>query len=350
MYVGSPNNHPGGHMKSSLAYAAFLLASTGLLAGCGQHAPTAPSSSASASLAAAQARVVAIINQSPQVVEDGQFESAESASLGGTPGTFSAVGSLGFWRSINHVERSFEFAFSEPDSTGKPTKAIVTVRKVLTGQFNLRATVAANDSSGTDSTTHIIHKPLEDHWVRRLLFERVPHPYYDRGRGHGEEHYGDHHRGGRDGGPRDSTEDWRLVGTSGVQVTSKDAETKIVSLRVQAGSVDTTVTEPLAFYSLRGVLKFNPDDHVTLTVTTLRSDDQVLLMLHRHRVLFTANGDNTYGLTLPVPQEECVFSLRHIGVNALSHGTLFDDQAPYDSQAWIMPFAVRPFEMTAYIH
>jgi hypothetical protein len=32
--------------------------------------------------------------------------------------------------------------------------------------------------------------------------------------------------------------------------------------------------------------------------------------------------------------------LRHLAVNALSHGTLYDDRAPYDSKAWGIPFVV----------
>jgi hypothetical protein len=34
--------------------------------------------------------------------------------------------------------------------------------------------------------------------------------------------------------------------------------------------------------------------------------------------------------------------IRLVGVNALSRGTLFDDEAPYDSEAWLFHFAVRP--------
>ena len=37
--------------------------------------------------------------------------------------------------------------------------------------------------------------------------------------------------------------------------------------------------------------------------------------------------------------------VHHFGVNALSHGTLFDDQAPYDSQSWIEPFIVHPLAL-----
>jgi hypothetical protein len=34
--------------------------------------------------------------------------------------------------------------------------------------------------------------------------------------------------------------------------------------------------------------------------------------------------------------------LHHVGVNALSHGTLLDDTAAYDSQSWIEPYLVHP--------
>jgi hypothetical protein len=45
-----------------------------------------------------------------------------------------------------------------------------------------------------------------------------------------------------------------------------------------------------------------------------------------------------------------VDELRHIGVNVLSRGTLFDDQLPYDSQAWILPFMVKPNQMAEELH
>ena len=37
--------------------------------------------------------------------------------------------------------------------------------------------------------------------------------------------------------------------------------------------------------------------------------------------------------------------LRHLAVNALSHGTLFDDALPYDSKAWALPFVVAAPEV-----
>ena len=35
----------------------------------------------------------------------------------------------------------------------------------------------------------------------------------------------------------------------------------------------------------------------------------------------------------------------HFGVDALSNGTLFDDQAPCDSQAWLLPVLLDPDEV-----
>jgi hypothetical protein len=87
------------------------------------------------------------------------------------------------------------------------------------------------------------------------------------------------------------------------------------------------------------VLHFDRDDSVTVTATTLRNDDIVVIQ-HRHRRLrFHNNGDNTY---TGVFRAAFLARVNHAGVNALSRGTLFDDEEPYDSQAWILPYVVRP--------
>jgi hypothetical protein len=103
---------------------------------------------------------------------------------------------------------------------------------------------------------------------------------------------------------------------------------------------DTTIYDPLAFRRLRQVLRVAPGTQVTLTVTTEAKDDVVVLYHRDRRFRFHNNGDFTYTgvwtTGLPMP------GLLHVGINALSHGTLFDDQAPYDSQAWIFPYSVAP--------
>jgi hypothetical protein len=281
------------------------------LAGCSKtshmNAPAAGPSDHSAD----QAMVASTVADQPAMVDEDVYESNDPTATDPAGPGLDAINPLRFWRTIRRVERSYEFNFTDPDTNGRPTRAIVTVHKRLLGAFN----ILVGDTTATDTTRALIHKPLDDRWVRRLALLRV----------------------------RVSEEDsthsrWRLVGTSGVKVTSLDATTRILSLRIQAGVVDTTITDPLELHRLRNLIKLPGDTPVRLTVTTNHTDDVVLLYRWMNRRRFTNNGDGTYSaqfMTGDFP------GLRHVGVNALTHGTLFDDTAPYDSQAWILPFVVR---------
>jgi hypothetical protein len=297
-----------------LALAVGLL----MLAGCSQSPVNAPGAARDGT-SMDQTEVASAVASSPEVVEDNAFESNDPATIdGGATGT-AAIHPLRYWRTIRSVDRSFEFAFADTDSTGHPTTAVVIIRKRLLGRFNILVGEPGTDGTLIDSALSVVRKPLEDHWVRRLLLKRV------------------------------RVDDqlrpvWRIVATSGVQVTARDATTKLMSLRVQSGDVDTTITDPARFFYLRRILKFDAGAQVTLTATTLRADDIVVLQLRDHRLRFHSNGDNTYTGTWTV---DAFAGLRHFGVNALSHGTLFDDTAPYDSQAWLLPFLVRPSEIAA---
>ncbi|HVP15410.1 MAG TPA: hypothetical protein VMS88_07685 [Terriglobales bacterium] len=299
-------------MRSKFPLLVLLLAAGGLLAGCGTNhhtllSPATPGTGTSAD----PTRVLQAISLAPQVVDDGQFDADEATTMDGAPaGSLAATHPLRFWRTITHVERSFEFAFADSDTTGRPTTAIVTVHRRLTGTFNILSGVPGTDSVPMDSTLRVIRKPLDDRWVRRLLLHRRP-----------------------------GTDRWRIVATSAVEVTSNNAVTRILSLRVQAGVIDTTITDPLAFFHFPRLFAVDPGSQVTLTVTTSHSDDLVFLVLRGHRFRFHDNGDGTYTGVFPMPRAAALW---HAGVNALSHGTLFDDQAPYDSQAWLTPFLVRP--------
>lgn len=299
-----------------------------LLAGCSSQGTLNAPGDTAAGTSQDQAEVASTVASNPAYVDDELSESPEQMSLStadgsgsaGAAGTVSAqaaIRPLAFWRQIRDIDRSFEFAFSDTDSTGRPTTAVVIIHKRMSGSFNIL--VADNVPEGNPPQAHVIHKPLVDHWVRRLLLKRVPLENSDR-------------------------LVWRVVATSGVKITSRDAVTRIQSLRIQSGTLDATVDDPLAFFRLRAILKLDPTAEVTLTATTLRNDDVVLLYLRDHRVRFHNNGDNTYTATFGVPDRT---GLHHVGVNALSNGTLFDDQAPYDSQSWITPYLVHPIELAA---
>jgi hypothetical protein len=317
-------------MKNRLLLATSLFAAIGLIAGCGKSTVNSPAATGSTP-SLDQAQVASVVALEPEVIEDGQFESTAPTSLdtgayAGSTGALAAINPLHFWRVITSAERRFEFAFADSDSTGRPTTAIVTVHKSLAGSFNILTGVPGGDSTALDSSLSVIHKPLADQWVRRVLLKRVP---------------------AADSAGRA----WRVVATSGVRVTSRSATTQIASLRFQTAGVDTTITDPLHFFFLRRILKLEPGTPVTLTVTTLKNDDVVVMCRFGHRFRFHNNGDNTYtGVWLvpdlrmgngprPGPGRPPIF---HFGVNALSHGTLFDDQAPYDSQAWLLPAVLAP--------
>ena len=312
-------------MKASPGLALTLPLLIGLLTGCAPRGTVlGPANPATGG--PDQAEVASELAANPSLVDDEVSAAPDQTSLesgapaAGVAGTMSAeaaIQPLTFWREIRDIQRRFEFAFADTDSTGRPTTAIVTVHKLFAGSFNIL--VADPVADGSPPSSHVIHKPLADHGVRRVLLKRVRLPESER-------------------------RVWRVVATSGIRITSRDATTRIDSLRIQSGALDTTITDPLAFFRLRAMLTLDPLADVTLTVTTQSDDDVVLLYLRDQRVRFSHSGPDTYTITFRVPDGA---GLHHVGVNALSNGTLFDDAAPYDSQSWIEPYLVHPLELAA---
>ena len=313
-------------MRVPLRLTLALVLAAGLVAGCGTHpgdrlAPTGSSTGGPDD----QSEVSNAMASAPDLVEDGQFESADPTTLGGAdPSRLAAIHPLYFFRNITSVERRSEFAFADTDSTGRPTTAIVTVHKLLGGTFNIAAGPAVEGVRDT-SQVRIVRKRLADHWVRRILLKRVPPPPTT---------------------AELSRPRWRVAASSGVEVTSRAATTRIVSLEVKTATRDTMLTDPLAFFRLRQIMKFESGEEVRLIATTERNDDVVVLLRGGLRSRFQNNGDNTYTLVWHAALRG---GLHHVGVNALSHGTLYDDAAPYDSKAWIVPYVVSPTVLAEFI-
>lgn len=224
-------------------------------------------------------------------------------------GTFAVVRPWQFWRQITDVQTTMETEFSNPDSAGRPLAATVTIHRALTGTFNLVGRVF----SDTDTTVARVRKPLADDWTRRIALVRRPIP--------------------NDTG----LTRWRLAGTSGVDVRTKGGATRILSLHVEAPGLDTTITDPLELHRLRRIFFVAEGSEVTLTAYTESATDVVLFYGHDQRRRFTNNNNGTYTFTFTPGR---FIGLRNFGVDALSHGTLFDDSAAYDSNAWIFPYVV----------
>jgi hypothetical protein len=297
-------------MKKYAALALGLAVVAAFAAGCGKSSPSQPQSSGVTPSAADVAQVNAAIAANGVLVNEDVYESNDPTQLDPAGPGMAAIRPMFWWRKITSVTRTFDTEYTTPDSLGRPTRAVVSVHKRMLGSFN----ILVGDS--TASPDSILRKPLDDRWERRLLMRRVAIDSL--------------------GNPI-----WRLVGTSGVTVTSAGAATHIVSVRVQAGTVDTTITDPLQMHRLRRVLRLPAGVTITVTVTTGSPNDVVVLYRRFMRGRFHNNGDNTYTATWTTPDEG---GFRHFGVNALSHGTLLDDAAPYDSQAWLFPFAVHQDE------
>ncbi len=322
-------------MKLSSSVPITLAALAIALAGCGKaNQLVTPGSSAVLGGSNEQAEVSSALASVPELADDALLESSDPMLItaDGPAGAAKLLHPLRFWRRITSISRTFEFAFSDTDSTGRPTQALVTVRKRMLGIFNILNDASPEDGLPPDSASlEVIRKPLADLGLRRLLFRRIR--VVDGGR-----------------------TVWKLVAASGAKITSFHpgapspelafGDTRIVSLRFQSASRDTEITDPLALIRLRRIPAFQGGEDVTLTATTLRNDDVVVLIRDGERRRFHNNGDNTYTLLWHTPPRA---GLHHVGVNALSHGTLFDDQAPYDSQAWVLPYVVLPTEMADYL-
>jgi hypothetical protein len=310
-------------MNSPLRLSMALLLLGGVLAGCGRNAgdPLSPTSGGSGG-ADDQAEISQAMQGAPELVDDGQFQSTDQTRVDGASGSTAAINPLVFVREIRRVETQFRYVFADTDSTGRPTTAHVAVHRTLYGTFNI---LAGTRTEGGVRDTVRVQKRLVDDWVRHLLLKRVPAPSDAR----------------LIGRPR-----WRIAAASGVEVTSRNATTRIKSLEIKTASRDTIITDPLALFRLRAVMKFDAGEAVTLIATTERNDDVVLLLRGGLRARFANNGDNTYTLAWHAPPFGGLF---HVGVNALSNGTLFDDQAPYDSKAWIVPGVVRPAELAEFV-
>ena len=141
-----------------------------LLAGCGSRGQVmAPGSGDSM----AQSTAADEVGRHPELIEDSVYETQTQAQTqaqaSAAEGISATIDPLFFWREILRVQRTVTFAFSDTDSTGQPTRAVVTVHKRLSGSFN----VLARDPGSADTTAHVIRKPLHDHWVRRILLRRV---------------------------------------------------------------------------------------------------------------------------------------------------------------------------------
>lgn len=330
-------------MKSLSAFPALLLA-VAVLAGCSSSSNPVADQGASdpAATYASPAGVQSAANAMPagefeidtyadgEVAKEDIGDASFAAGIGGS-GTLETEIDPAFWfRLIRSHERRYVVEIDRPDSVTMVARVRIVDR--LLGTFNV---ITAPESLDGDLVRgEWIRKPLKDTAVRKAVFVRHKIVRDD------EDHDEDGDRGDDEDGEdglRDGWTRWFLRAVSGAEITSDEGTRSIASLRLVAGDVDVTVTDPLELQRRRELLRVPASTPVHVTVTTGDPTDVVVLYARWGRARLRRMDDGTFQGRFLSP---AAGGLRHVAVNALSRGTLFDDVAPYDSKAWAIPYVV----------
>jgi hypothetical protein len=293
--------------------ASVLALGAGLVTGCSKSSsPTAPTLPASD-----QSQVTATLAASATLVDDGLAEDGSQVSASSTALQIeSAIRPYTWWQDITHETRTWTFAWSDSDGTGHPNTVVATLSKHMTGSLII-IPVSPADSTQPDTTR--ITKPIDKTLTRKILLRRIA---------------------------IGADRLWKVVEVTGAFVATPGATTHIVSVRLQSSSgVDTTITDPLQFNSLRHIIRFGTQDSVTVIVTTMRSNDAVFIHRWDWRHRLRNNLDGTYSFSWVT---SAWGGWRYFGIQAMTHNSIYDDTAPFDMQAWHMPFRVGQGDVDYY--
>jgi hypothetical protein len=314
-------------MKRLTLLSLLLGAAVLAVAGCGKEPTTAPGSTANTDPSASPRTFSTMMDQEPALSEGGTYETpgqSDFSTAGGSVSTdaFSttaAIRPVYFFRVIRTRSRTLDIHV-ETDSDSVKVRATVDVMEHFAGTFNL----VTADSTDSGVVRRVIKKPLQDDGHFRAVFVRFQRP-----------------EPGDEDEPTTSTptmgdwEDWRLAAISSHEIHSPDNTAKILSVRLQTASgVDTTLDDPSGLFRFpRGLIRIGANEKVTITVKTADPTNAVFVLAGWGHMRLTPSADGFTG-SFHAPYEMRLF---RIGVNALSHGTLFDDQAAYDSDFWGIP-------------
>ncbi len=273
-----------------------------------------------------------------EAAKDDMSDASFAAAIGGSASLDAAIDPAFWFRLIRSHERRYVIEIENPDSLTRVAHVKIIDR--LLGTFNV---VTRPDTiDGSVVRGEWIRKRLADTSVRKVVFvrHRIVHEDDDSDEDGDRTDDEDGEDGHRDGWTR-----WYVRALSGAEITSDDGTRTIASLRLQAGAVDVTVTDPLELKRRRELLRLPPATPVHVTITTGDPTDVVVLYARWGRMRLHRMDDGTFQGRFRTPEDG---GLRHLAVNALSHGTLFDDVAPYDSKAWALPYVVaRPEPIAA---
>jgi len=288
-----------------------------LASGCGGKSSTSPSSTQ----AGDQGQVAAVLSAASTLTDDGLDEDPSRVGASVTAGdlqmgeisdpsaTEALIRPFAWWQNVTQITPTLTLAFADTDGTGRPTSCVVTITKHMTGSL-IVIPASATDTTQADSS-HSISKPLDKTLTREIKLSRLLI---------GTERL------------------WKVTQVTGAFVATQSPQTNLESLHIHTSSgVDTTLYSPLQWFSLRHVLTFAPNDTVTVTATTSHTNDPVFIHRWDWRHRLRNNLDGTYTFSWVT---SAWGGWRWFGIQAMSHGSIYDDTLPFDMEAWHFPFRV----------
>ena len=319
-------------MKKNLALSWLLAGLVGLfgVAGCERDNSESPPPGVGSNEQSAMKYYAA----NDEFVQNDQVTFADQEVEPADYGTFgkldAAVTPLRFGRFITNVSTTVTVDIQPGD-----TLAISHVAKVITGVFKIKAVTATGD-------TVLIEKPFVDNANRNVIFKRV-NRNVDR-----------------------FWQNWVPVATSLVAGATAQTSTPIAITKLElflANGDTVTVTDPTSYY-LRfpwrrifhggrlDVPEMLGGQRLVLRATVLSSSadtDFVALRFgagtiqgkRQRMVLISESGSGPY-----TREYQTVFFMHfhpgyfHVGVDAMTRGTVFDDTAPYSASWWGIPYRV----------
>jgi hypothetical protein len=215
-------------------------------------------------------------------------------------------------RRIESVERRLVLEFSEPDSNGRPTRAVATIRKRLNG------TVELPDYGPRGST-----KRLDDHWTRAIHLSRITHP---------------------DSAERLATP-WRIDAISSVDIYSADhlmdcatcGTTAITSVRLQSDyGVDVRIESPSRTWPRDGWITIATGARIGITMEIRKDTDTPAVGYVAPKAVFSRTAIYTYFAEVTAPAEPGIY---HLPLGVLDANP-DSSERPFDSVAWFVPLRV----------
>ncbi|MEY4373863.1 MAG: hypothetical protein RL760_29 [Candidatus Eisenbacteria bacterium] len=294
-----------------------LLACCAVLTGCGGKSstvPTPPATTSDASL------VSAAVLADPTLLRDDLYESTNATALGlGAPiaaGPRAAILPITFFRMYTLADRTLGVTFADSDATGRPRRADVQVNRDLTGLLHIWVV----PPTGPNDTTNVVHKVVHDAWTRTLRLARVV-----------------------DSTAPDSATHWVLQGASAITVRSNAAQVAIRSVSLRGSPLAPftfTIDDPTLIGSAAARPVLPAGQYTTVRIDTGVPGQVAFLYSLDRRIRMYELGLGLYEAAMYIDPNTASLANLHFAVNVMSRGTLFDDALPYDSDTWILPYAI----------